>query len=51
MDFWGFVILDGRRIGHDLWLYKEIGSTRIPYDKRELRSCAWGGKLFYRQPE
>ena len=26
MDFWGFVILDGRRIGYDLWLYKEVGS-------------------------
>ena len=39
MDFWGFVILDGRRIGHDLWLYKETGSTRIPYDKRELKAA------------
>ena len=39
MDFWGFVILDGRRIGHDIWLYKEVGSTRIPYDKREMRSA------------
>lgn len=38
MDFWGFIILDGRRIGRDLWLYKEVGSTRIPYDKRELRA-------------
>ena len=39
MDFWGFVLLDGRRIGHDLWLYKEAGSTRIPYDKRELKAA------------
>ena len=38
MDFWGFVILDGKRIGHDLWLYKEVGSSKIPYDKRELKS-------------
>ena len=38
MDFWGFIILDGRRIGQDLWLYKEVGSTRIPYDKRELKA-------------
>lgn len=38
MDFWGFIILDGRRIGCDLWLYKEVGTTRIPYDKRELKA-------------
>lgn len=37
MDFWGFILLDGRRIGYDLWLYKEMGSTKLPYDKRELR--------------
>lgn len=37
MDFWGFVLLDGRRIGYDLWLYKETGSTRLPYSKQELR--------------
>ena len=29
MDFWGFVILDGRRIGVDLWLYKTVGSSKI----------------------
>lgn len=38
MDFWGFVILDGRRIGYDLWLYKEVGTTKIPYDKREMKA-------------
>ena len=38
MDFWGFVLLDGRRIGYDLWLYKEVGSARIPCDKRELKA-------------
>lgn len=38
MDFWGFIILDGRRIGDDLWLYKEVGTTRIPFDKRELKA-------------
>lgn len=37
MDFWGFIILDGRRIGFDLWLYREVGSAKIPLDKRELR--------------
>lgn len=39
MDFWGFVILDGRRIGTDLWLYKEVGTSRIPIDKREMRAA------------
>lgn len=38
MDFWGFILLDGRRVGHDFWLYKEVGSTRIPYDKREMKA-------------
>ena len=38
MDFWGFIILDGKRIGRDLWLYKEVGSTKIPYDKRDLKT-------------
>ena len=38
MDFWGFIILDGRRIGYDLWLYKEVGTTKIAYDKRELKA-------------
>lgn len=38
MDFWGFIILDGRRIGYDLWLYREVGSSKIPLDKRELRA-------------
>lgn len=37
MDFWGFVILDGRRIGHDLQLYKEVGSSKIPFDRREMK--------------
>lgn len=38
MDFWGFIIMDGHRIGYDLWLYKEVGTTKIPYDKRELKA-------------
>ncbi len=50
MDFWGFIILDGRRIGHDLLLYKETGSTRIPYDKRELKGILGEGNLFTDTP-
>ena len=37
MDFWGFLILDGRRIGQELWLYKQTGSVKIPYDRRDLK--------------
>ena len=37
MDFWGFVVLDGRRMGWDLWLYKEVGSSKIPLEKGELK--------------
>lgn len=37
MDFWGFIVLDGRRIGYDFWLYREVGSSKIPLDKRELK--------------
>lgn len=46
MDFWGFIILDGRRIGEDLWLYKEVGTTKIPYDKRELKAQLGEGNFF-----
>lgn len=46
MDFWGFVILDGRRIGYDLWLYKKTGSTKIPYDKREMKAELGENNLF-----
>lgn len=46
MDFWGFVILDGQRIGIDLQLYKEIGKKRIPYDKRELKLLLGEHNLF-----
>lgn len=38
MDFWGFVILDGRRVGYDLWLYREVGTNKIPRDKREMKA-------------
>lgn len=46
MDFWGFIILDGQRIGHDLWLYKEIGSTKIPCDKKEIKANLGENNLF-----
>ncbi len=37
MAFWGFVLTDGRRIGYDVNLYKEVGSTRLPYSKQDLK--------------
>ncbi len=37
MDFWGFVILDGQRIGHEIDLYKTVGSTKIPLAKNEVK--------------
>ncbi len=37
MTFWGFVLTDGRRIGYDVNLYKEVGSARIPYSKQDLK--------------
>lgn len=46
MDFWGFLILDGQRVGYDLQLYKETGSTRIPYDKREMKVVLGEKNLF-----
>ena len=50
MDFWGFVLLDGRRIGFDLKLYKEVGSTRIPLDKREMKQKLGENNLFTDSP-
>ena len=35
MTFWGFVLTDGRRIGYDLNLYKEVGSKKLPYSKQD----------------
>ena len=37
MTFWGFVLTDGRRIGYDVNLCKEVGSARIPYSKQDLK--------------
>lgn len=37
MSFWGFLILDGKRIGYDVNLYREVGSKKIPYPKQELK--------------
>lgn len=38
MTFWGFVLLDNRRIGVDLQLYKQVGDKQIPKTKQELKN-------------
>lgn len=43
VNFWGFVIKDGRRIGKDFFLYKEM-ENKIPLTKQELKNrIAEGG--------
>ena len=37
VNFWGFIINDGRRIGKDFYLYKDMGS-KIPLSKSELKN-------------
>ncbi len=51
LDFWGFSITDGRRIGQDLRLYKETGE-KIPLSKIELRNrIGSGGELYEGQKD
>lgn len=38
MDFWGFIILDNRRIGKDISLYKDVGDRKIPHTKQILKN-------------
>ncbi|WP_051688206.1 TIGR02680 family protein [Desulfofalx alkaliphila] len=58
MNFWGFVILDNRRIGHDLFLYKteysaeEGKEQKIPLTRKELeRRLETGGRVVKGQRE
>jgi len=45
IDFWGFSVTDGRRIGMDFMLYKDIGE-KIPLSKIELRNrIGTGGEM------
>ncbi|MCX7904658.1 MAG: TIGR02680 family protein, partial [Caloramator sp.] len=39
---WGFAITDGRRIGHNFFLYKDIGD-KIPLSKKELENRIGSG--------
>lgn len=38
IDFWGFCLCDGRRIGYDFELYDKIGSQMLPLSKRKLKN-------------
>ncbi len=54
VQFWGFLLDDGRRIGHDFWLYDrndwlERGS-RIPLDRKDLEvRIGAGGQVVHDQ--
>lgn len=52
VNFWGFVIKDGRRIGKDFLLYKEVGN-KIPLTKQELKNRIGedGGQVVETQKE
>ncbi|MDI3481256.1 MAG: hypothetical protein PWQ97_911 [Tepidanaerobacteraceae bacterium] len=57
LDSWGFIILDGRRVGRDFNLYKsEIGpdgkKQKVPLSKRELKAKIMpGGEVAETQKE
>lgn len=57
MEFWGFVLFDGRRIGKDFKLYKEEKAgqdeiQKIPFTKKELEHrISEGGVVVHTQKE
>lgn len=46
MDFWGFAITDGRRIGKNFFLYKDVGE-KVPLSKTELKNRIGEGGEFH----
>lgn len=51
LETWYFCITDGRRIGIDFWLYKDV-HNKIAYSKTELRNrIGDGGKVMDTQSE
>lgn len=51
VKFWGFIIKDGRRIGKDFFLYKDLGN-KIPLSKQELKNrIGEGGQVVENQKE
>jgi uncharacterized protein (TIGR02680 family) len=51
LQSWGFSITDGRRIGQDFYLYKDVGD-KLPLSKKELENrIANGGRVTESQGE
>ncbi|QIB27318.1 AAA family ATPase [Caloranaerobacter azorensis] len=51
LDFWGFAITDGRRIGKDFFLYKKI-DQKVPLSRRELENrIGDGGEVKTKQKD
>jgi len=51
LDTWYFGIADGRRVGKDFLLYRDLGE-KIPLSRRELENrIGEGGEVFTRQPD
>ena len=46
MAFWGFLLLDGRRVGYEIKLCRDVGGRKIPCTKRELRQKLEGINFF-----
>ena len=38
MDFWGFCLNDGRRIGYDFELYEKLGAQMLSLNKQKLKN-------------
>lgn len=51
VKFWGFIIKDGRRVGKDIFLYKDV-RNKIPLSKQELKNrIGEGGQIVDSQKE
>lgn len=50
MNTWGFCILDGRRVGFDILLYREAGTEKIPLDAKALREQLGDKNPFTEKP-
>lgn len=51
VKFWGFIIKDGRRVGKDIFLYKDP-SNKIPLSKLELKNrIGFGGEIVDNQKD